>query len=365
MVTDPADLAECSHYLTVSYCCASSAMADHHGTPFSVRRNGIVSAPGRPSDLLKRVINFARECGLDYLWIDAECIQQDDPKDKDVGIQDMDIVYQMAEQSVAVLEVQINEQRHLDALGLLQECSVEQDLAPADLQNLIEALEIILSDHWFERTWCLQESTSAARSMALLVRRDPALDLPESLQGRSQVQTNFELNLSALQEQIPAWVVYQVDVVGEAGDHVLHARESAITAAWSSLLIPDVGPGNDRCTNLGGRAVCDAAEALWYMGRRCNSIESDRLAIFANLCECNIGLDDRTLDQPGYDFSICAMMLAVLNRDFSLMAGVATYSAGLAGKRGTFLPDSRDSVGQGRAGSSWNVPAELSIEHLL
>jgi hypothetical protein len=48
-----------------------------------------------------------------------------------------------------------------------------------------------------------------------------------------------------------------------------------------------------------------------------------------------------------------------------LMAGVATYSAGLAGKRGTFLLDSRDSVGQGRAGSSWNVPAEFSIEHLL
>jgi predicted nucleic acid-binding protein len=159
-------------------------MAGYHGLPYSVRRKGVVGAPACPSDLLRRVINFARECGLDYLWIDQECIEQDDPEDKDVGIQAMDLVYQMAAQSVAVLEVRINEQSHLDALGLLQDCNVEEDLAPTDLQDLIEALEIILSDRWFERTWCLQESTSAARKMALLIRRNPALRLPDSLISR-------------------------------------------------------------------------------------------------------------------------------------------------------------------------------------
>ena len=364
MVTDSANLVECTHYLAVSYCCASSAMAEYHGPPYSVRRKGIVGVPACPSDLLRRVINFARECGLDYFWIDQECIEQDDSKDKDVGIQAMDIVYQMAEQSVAVLEVQINEQRHLDALGLLQDCSAE-DLAPAHLQDLIEALEIVLSDQWFERTWCLQESTSAARNMALLIRRDPSLELPSSLQGRSQAQTEFELDLSALQEQIPAWVVYQIDLVGETGDHVLHARGTALIAAWSSLLIPDVRPGHADSTYRGGRPVCDAAEALWYMSRRRNSIDSDRLAIFANLCEYNIRLDDRALDRLGYGFSICAIVLAVLNGDFSLMAGVATYNAGLAGKDSTFLSDNRESSARGRAGFSWNIPSELSIEHLL
>jgi hypothetical protein len=365
MVTDPADLSGCTHYLAVSYCCASSAMVEYHGPPYSVRHKGIVGSPGCPSDLLRRVINFARECGLDYFWIDAECIQQDDPNDKEVGIQAMDIVYQMAEQSVAVLEVQINEQRHLDALGLLQECSVEEDLAPEDLKDLIEALEIILSDRWFERTWCLQESTSAARNMALLIRRDPTLHLPGSLEGRSQVSTDFELDLSTLQEQIPAWVVYQVDLVGETGDRVLHARGTALIAAWSSLLIPDVGAGNDCSVNHGGRPICDAAEALWYMSRRRNSIDSDRLAIFANLCEYNIRLDAGKLDRLGHGFSICVIVLAVLNGDCSLMAGAATYNAGLAGKTGLFSSDGRDSASKGRAGFSWNVPAELSVEQLL
>lgn len=361
MVTDPADLAECTHYLAVSYCCSSSAEAEYRGPPYFVRRKGIVGVPACPSDLLRRVINFARECGLDYLWVDQECIEQDDPDDKDVGIQAMDLVYQMAEQSVAVLEVQINEQRHLDALGLLQVCDGEEDLAPAELQDMIEALEIILSDHWFERTWCLQESTSAARKMALLIRRAPSLQLPDSLRGRTQTQTEFELDLSALQEQIPAWFACQVDLIGETGNHVLHARGSAILAAWSSLLVPDVGPSDDR----GGRPVCDASEALWHMSRRSNSITSDRLAIFANLCEYDVRLDNRALDELGYGFSICAIVLAVLNGDFTLMAGIATYNAGLAGKVTMLLSDIGESAGQGRAAFSWNVPAKLSLEQVL
>jgi hypothetical protein len=361
MVTDSADLAECTHYLAVSYCCSSSAMAEYHGPPYSVRRKGVVGDPACPSDLLRRVINFARECGLDYLWIDQECIEQDDPDDKDVGIQAMDLVYQMAEESVAVLEVQINEQRHLEALGLLQVCDGEEDLAPTDLQDLIEALEIILSDHWFERTWCLQESTSAARKMALLIRRDPSLELPDSLRGRTQTRTEFELDLSALQEQIPAWFACQVDEVGEAGDHVLHARGSAILAAWSSLLVPDVGPSDDR----GGRPICDAAEALWHMSRRSNSVTSDRLAILANLCEYDVRLDNRALDELGYGFSICAIVLAVLNGDFTLMAGIATHNAGLAGKVAMLLSDNGESACQDRAGFSWNIPAKLSLEQVL
>jgi hypothetical protein len=361
MVTDPSDLAECTHYLAVSYCCSSSALARYDGLPYSVRRKGIVGAPACPSDLLRRVINFARECGLDYLWIDQECIEQDDPDDKDVGIQAMDLVYQMAAQSVAVLEVQVDEQRHLDALGLLQDCNVEDDLAPTDLQDLIEALEIILSDRWFERTWCLQESTSAARKMALLIRRNPALRLPDSLRGRTQTRTEFELDLSSLQEQIPGWFVYQLDLLGETGDLVLHARGSAILAAWSSLLVPDVGPSDDR----GGRPICDGAEALWHMSRPSNSITSDRLAIFANLCEYDVRLDNRALDKLGYGFSICAIVLAILNGDFSLMAGIATYNAGLAGKVTMLLSDTGEPAARGRAGFSWIIPAKLSVEQVL
>ena len=366
MVTDSVDLAECVHYLAVSYCCSSSATAEYHGLPYSVRRKGIIGVPACPSDLLRRVINFANECRLDYLWIDQECIEQHDPDDKDTGMQAMDLVYQMADQSVAVLEVQIHEQRHLDALGLLQDCDVEEGLARADfLKNVTEALEIILSDPWFERTWCLQESTSAARSMALLIRRNPSLHLPDSLRGRTQTLTEFELDLSALQEQIPGWFTHQVDLVGDTGDHVLHARGSALIAAWASLLVPDVSPNNVNSGDHGGRPICDGAEALWYMSRRANSITSDRLAMFANLCAYNIRLDNRTLDELGYGFSICAIVLAVLNGDFSLMAGVATYNAGLAGKINMLLSDSGESAGQGRAGFSWNIPAKLSVEQVL
>lgn len=336
-------------------------MAEYHGPPYSVRRKGVLGAPACPSDLLRRVINFARECGIDYFWIDQECIEQDNPDDKDVGIQAMDLVYQMAEQSVAVLEVQINQQRHLDALGLLQVCDGEEDLTSTHLQDLIEALEIVLSDRWFERTWCLQESTSAARKMALLIRRNPSLRLPDSLRGRTQTRTEFELDLSALQEQIPGWFACQIDQVGETGDHVLHARGSAILSAWSSLLVPDVGPSDDR----GGRPICDAAEALWHMTRRCNSITSDRLAIFANLCEYDVRLDNRMLDELGYGFSICAIVLAILNGDFTLMAGIATYNAGLAGKVTMLLSDNGEPADPGSGGFSWNIPARLSVEQVL
>lgn len=234
MVTQTDDAVECWHYLAVSYCWDSSARAPYEGGPYSIRRQGNASSAACPASLLKRVIALAHLRGLRYLWIDQECIVQDDPSDKTIGISAMDIVYESAERSVAVLEAQISEQRHLDALGMLYYCDAQDNPSLEQMQDLMEALELLPRDPWFERAWCLQESTAAARRIELLVRRGPSLTLPDTFLGGSELlDSDLLLGLSDLHRQLAYWLEIQILRLSDAGHSALHDRGPLSSIAGS------------------------------------------------------------------------------------------------------------------------------------
>lgn len=361
MITDPIDTPDCQHYLAVSYCWQSSAQAAYDGLPYTIRRKDNTAACKCPPGLLRRVLHFAYLQGIRYVWIDQECIEQHDPVDKGVGIQAMDLVYQYAEKSVAVLEARINKQRHLDALGCLQESSGNSGphLTDEEWVDMVEMLNIILGDPWFERAWCLQESTSAARTMTLLMKRDPDLKLPDVLDVSANYHDELELELVDLQWQITGWLADQADRRAETGDLALSAQANEVFERWRQTLIPDTGEVE--------WPICNAAEALFYMTPRFNTVVSDRLAILANLCAYDVRLDSVALDQCGYGFSVCAITLATLNGDFSLQANVGTHLRAVASqaRRENRSSEPRDLALKDRMAFSWNVPRDVSIADLL
>lgn len=361
MVTEPGEIPDCVHYVAISYCWQSWAEALNSKRCYSVRRKGSLTPPKCPSLLMNWAVEFTHLKGLRLFWIDQECIDQYDPYDKSTGIQAMDLVYEQAEYSVAILATTVKEQRHLDAINsLLTVYDSEHDLDVSTLGDLIEILELIVADPWFERAWTLQESTSGARQMTLLI------GCGDSLEGtlRSECYEHdlhfFELELPELHIQISSSLTVRVEEL-PAADQELRMRCNAFLDAWSRIMPPDVNADYDDRE----RTACDAADALWYMQRRMNSVVADRLAILANLCAYDIRLDTKSLDKLGFDFSICAMTLAVLNGDLTLMAGLGSLEHGDVGKLGQFLSAFRESsLGGAGHGFTWSLPSSIALDDL-
>lgn len=159
-LTRQGEVEDCVHYLAVSYCLDSTVCADYNGQPYSVGTEAGTRSPRCPPALLERAIAYADYLGYSFVWIDQECIEQDNVDDRQRGIHSMDLVYQGAAKSVAVLETEIQEQRMIDALECLCEAD---DLDENSLCDLLDTLELVVSDAWFSRAWCLQESTSGSR----------------------------------------------------------------------------------------------------------------------------------------------------------------------------------------------------------
>lgn len=337
LLTQQSDVPECVHYVAVSYCLRSSEQSTYRwlgeselATPSIMEAGRVSRAPRCPPALLARCTAFAASHDYKFIWIDQECIVQNNVQDKTLGIQAMDLVYDQAEQCVAVLEACFHKQRHLNALENLVENDSDQLWRDTGTRDACEALRVILSDPWFERTWCLQESTAGGTRMTLLIRYDPELQVPEHF--TSDVYGCLEIELSWLHTAIGClnWVNGPDDQRLRRGT----AEEALeVIGRWYDCMPqePDAKAGGG---TFGGRTVCDAADALYYMNMRHNSVISDRLAILANMCGYTVKLDALALESQGFDFSICVAVLAALNGDFSIQHGYADFAAtGVGGRK--------------------------------
>jgi hypothetical protein len=149
-------------FIAVSYCWGSVSSP---GDPKSLiahdsRRGGVVSPketrPTRASpDVILRGLAFAESRGVKRIWVDQECIDQDDEADVQAAIQAMHLVYRRAEATVVILG------RHVHAVEDLAGFS---DLlasvgGPAATAQILR--DRILGDKWFTRAWCAQEHANS------------------------------------------------------------------------------------------------------------------------------------------------------------------------------------------------------------
>lgn len=311
---DPAELPNCKHYVAVSYCWKNQ---NELPPQYAVRTSKDVRDNNAPAEILSRAILFAAYYNIRLIWIDQECIDQDDREDKEQGIQSMDLVYQHASRPLALLNGRISTQAHL--IGLLRALEGE-DFELNELEDAVEIMEVILGDRWLDRAWCFQETVAAGEMMQLLVSCDADLIGGE---GYRHVPGEFVLSIQDLRAAA-AWASSCADGNRpETWSDNLKSRANSVLDC--SLAICPVAYHFERDPQF--RYGCNAGAALHLLGARKNSQTEDRLAILANICNFRLRLNTHSLiegeKKSGIQrsFSICYHILALLNGDISLLVG--------------------------------------------
>ncbi|KAK6062991.1 hypothetical protein SCUP515_12833 [Seiridium cupressi] len=327
-VTPPGCCRDCTHYVAVSWCWGKSADELGDDAYYMV---GDIDRPSKtPSIIMERAIAFAASKGLTFIWIDKECIDQEDRDDKEAGIQSMDLVYQRSSWPVGLLNCSFDKQSELDMWDFMIQ---GQDIPTSRMQELKKTLGKVVRDKWFTRAWILQEAVSGGTGMTLLARHTPGLTKSEYL---GPIDGEIELTI----EELHYCLVWAEDCVERAEgslDASLAEDIRHLTAdIWSfePTHITSNMPGQHLTAeeideihrDPEFRQTCNAAQGLKFLRKRQNSRVPDRLAILANLCNYTTRMNTNKVValneslEPGSrcGFSICAFALAVLNGDLSV-----------------------------------------------
>jgi len=160
-------------YIAVSYCWSSNM--DDTAVPRLRIRVPDKTAPGgarirdsrASTTVLRRCMEFARSRGISNIWIDQECIRQDDEIEKQYAIQAMHLVYQQAACTLVILGPHIQTANDIKVLPNIEFCGPDKYL-----------IDRILSDNWFRRAWTTQEwLNSNPQNLSYLVYWKGTLDM--------------------------------------------------------------------------------------------------------------------------------------------------------------------------------------------
>ncbi|MCJ1329287.1 hypothetical protein MMC10_005966 [Thelotrema lepadinum] len=344
VLRDKADVTSHS-YVAVSYCWDRSGAAwfsEQTPSKLSIFESSSSLREVSGSDVLCRAVKFAHHHGCENIWMDQYCIDQNDPVDKQDGIQAMDIVYQASQHPVAILESYVDTQEKVDALATL---FTGEMIAMDHLEELEEVLEILVDDAWFTRAWTLQEAVSAGSSMRVLIGCPVEADKPEefgSIPGEIEttiwdLQTAMVTARNWMEEFFAAGVLEDDGTatrISNYADELFNMLPDILPAA------SDTAWANDRARDPSDRQICNAAEAINTLQNRKNSVFSDRLGIVGNLCDYEIRLNSDVLEHMPFAFSTCVHTLAILNGDTSLLARYSDPHS-----RSYLARDGRNSVG--------------------
>ncbi|KAI9696662.1 MAG: hypothetical protein M1820_008036 [Bogoriella megaspora] len=359
--TKASELPHCIHYVAVSYCWQSTAGSGKLDKTilYNINTSGGMRHSKVNPEVLNRTIAFARPRKVNYIWIDQECINQDDRIDQRDGVQAMDLVYQQAQICLGLLNVCVAKQEHLDALNTMFE---GESINEPQLHDLADALDLILSDPWFTRAWILQESLTGAAQMTLQMKCDPRLDKGAYLEPMYGSSSEYlEIELTQLHTYLSTWLPTTVeDMVADCLiEQPIASRLERIMEKWFGVLPPQVPLDHDSSRRL----ACNGAAAISYLNRRQNTVIADRIAIMANLCNYHKRLDSVELDLLGYNFSLCAVVLSIMNGDISILQGYVHPVRNLK-RRVDDLEPQKYYEADKRIGFTWSLPEWATLDAL-
>ncbi|KAI1172511.1 heterokaryon incompatibility protein-domain-containing protein [Nemania sp. FL0916] len=274
------------------------------------RKTGEHAQPSRIRDVVwERALHYAAHVKCDTIWIDQECVDQENPKEKETAIQNMHLVYSLSRKPVALLThvIQTTDELDLIASLLLEDVQEEKESAALDI------LDEITSDRWWQRAWTFQEDYKAATRMTLLIPHT------SNLEHRKQTTRNFlgrpllgtlpgeicikstEFRRHATQfclrykEKWPEMAATCNRILATAGKYNVLLQDDHLSSTYSSI----------------SRSMTPTV--LADLGRRGILAESDRLAIAANCCSYTTRLDTTALNKCGGSLSLSILALCLLN----------------------------------------------------
>ncbi|KAJ8129786.1 hypothetical protein O1611_g3844 [Lasiodiplodia mahajangana] len=291
--------------------------------------------PAQPSNVRdvvwERVLHYAEHVKCETIWIDRECVDQDNAKEKEAAIQNMHLVYSLSRKPIGLLTHVIQTAAELDLIVslLLGDLKEEEESAALDL------LDEITSDLWWQRAWTFQEDYRGSTRMTLLIphtsnlehRKQAARDLSNrpllgTLAGEICIKstefrrcaTQFCLRLKA---ERPETEAICNKILATAGKYNVLLQDAHVSSTYSTI----------------SRSMTPTI--LADISRRGILAESDRLAIAANCCGYTIRLDTTALNKRGSSLSLSMLALCLLNgevmenhprpRRGTLKDGIFTY----------------------------------------
>ena len=273
-----------------------------------------------------------------------ECIEQDDPEEKSLAVAAMDLVYSRAERSIALLDSALDPKTHLPALSALYEWGRFRYKTPnliwsneelnvwSQSEQIISLLETVSGERWNTRAWVLQEAFSAGENMFLLFNKLSGSRVnPESVARTdlsiSEIAINmddFALCIDWAEELFTQHPPRSAAEMIPSIENFAQDNKERISNLFKTLKVQFIRP---RLTDASSskyrfghpKRSCNAGAALSFLRYRENLIVSDRVFIFANLCDYDYRLDMAEVERRGYPLSACFLALSILNADYSLL----------------------------------------------
>jgi Heterokaryon incompatibility protein (HET) len=303
----PREHADQIQYLAVSYCWPSKEYQEDLGedqTEFKIETSNGLRPSRASAQTLRRAISFAKSQRLSYIWIDQECIEQDNPEDKQIGIQAMDFVYRRCAAAVGLISLRINSQELIDDLHhvLEHQClrGSNHNLArpvnqcPAfDGEGMAQFLDALYKDRFFNRAWIYQEIVCAQKQMTLLIGCSGELEVPSVL---GNIESEVAIHYNTVQSLEHQAMIYY--------DGLTLIRTPVDTSSRSSQIAHTLRLDSH---------PSDCGLISEQLEKRGITIESDRLAILANSMGYHIRIDPAKMTGGKWSYTACVVVLAMMN----------------------------------------------------
>ncbi|RMJ15404.1 hypothetical protein CDV36_004942 [Fusarium kuroshium] len=348
------ELSRCDHFVAVSYCwsAATANRSDDEEGPYKVvEEDGSVRDMRAAKSTIDRVVTFAQENGFRMIWIDQECIEQDNPEQQELAIQAMDNVYLRAHTSIGLFNAELNKQ-DLHCLQTIYEyqgkrCgNSRRGQAPpppgrsaVHRNAMYEALSKVANDRWNTRAWILQEAFASSGNMLLLFPRLEGVDVSRWMLvchewSRSELairldamQTCFRICTPLIRALVPELrtKTQPRPVKGQGPADGTTRQEERTDPELTLKRMEAFHPEEpEKATTMFGgnnkpRRTCNAAVALTYLKLRGLLRVPDKLAILANMCDYHVRFNTIELEKTQNSLSACVLALSVINNDFSLL----------------------------------------------
>lgn len=259
----------------------------------------------------RRAADYMELNDVEYLWIDAECIAQEDVEARAKAIGEMDWLYHHASHPFGMLTrtVETEDELHLLAQILQRDRSfLSEDTGEFSLEKAwpaIHFLDQITSDIWWSRAWVYQENYHGGASMKLLMPHERELEdlkakyavlfgtLEGDLMTGELIIQSIEFSW-ALTDLCSAFIRSNPSGYGEAVARKVLSR----AGRYAALLEPQCSMSPTIVADVGKRDVTN---------------HPDRLPIIANCLSYNLRFDSNKLDKKRYSVSLATLVVFLLN----------------------------------------------------
>lgn len=333
-----------TNYVAVSYCWNSHGEGHgrYSGPSYLLQSpNGQRNPPKCPLQVLHRARKYALAYKVPFIWIDQECIDQNDPQDVQKHLQAMHKIYSQAKHSIGLLTRRIQSSVQLESLLMLLQALPMADSEdytgfvsnfenPTLLaENALQLLRDVQKDEWFSRTWTFQEKYCSVPTGFRLLIPTPSRHYSKPSQSSylplgvfGNIQDEVELPVGDVCDAIyllSRQLSSKGPSIRSSAPRELEGEIEPLSGyRWNDHHGPQ-GHTLPRASWVRHGYAVSVANVFKHIAKCTNRIVSDRLAILGNLCELPYRLNTHILESSNYSYSTCVLALILLNNLLPLL----------------------------------------------